>query len=78
MGTTNLSLSREDFLSFAFSVPPKDALVPLAEILSALTRRIEDLDETRSLAAVRDALLPRLLSGELEVRAAERFVEATA
>lgn len=30
--------------------------------------------QSRTLAALRDALLPRLLSGELRVRAAERLV----
>ncbi|MGF7121326.1 hypothetical protein [Rhodococcus sp. BE178] len=33
-------------------------------------------DESRTLAATRDALLPRLMSGELRVRDAERQVEA--
>jgi hypothetical protein len=36
------------------------------------------LNESKTLAHLRDALLPRLLSGELEARAAESFVEATA
>jgi type I restriction enzyme S subunit len=31
--------------------------------------------QSRTLAALRDALLPRLLSGELRVREAERLVE---
>lgn len=32
-------------------------------------------EQSRTLAALRDALLPRLLSGELRVREAERLVE---
>ncbi len=34
--------------------------------------------ENRTLAALRDALLPKLISGELRVKDAERFVEASA
>lgn len=33
-------------------------------------------EESRTLAAIRDALLPRLISGELRVPDAERMVEA--
>ena len=35
-------------------------------------------DESRTLAALRDALLPKLLSGELRVPAAAKLVEANA
>jgi len=45
-------------------------LEPLESLLAA-TRK-----ESRTLAATRDALLPRLMSGELRVRDAERQVEA--
>ena len=31
--------------------------------------------ESRTLAALRDALLPKLISGELRVNYAERFIE---
>ena len=36
------------------------------------------VDETKTLAAVRDALLPKLVSGELQVKNAERIIEVTA
>jgi type I restriction enzyme S subunit len=36
------------------------------------------VDETKTLAALRDALLPKLISGELRVRDAERFVGRSA
>jgi type I restriction enzyme S subunit len=36
------------------------------------------VNEWRTLAALRDALLPKLLSGELRVPAAAKLVEATA
>jgi type I restriction enzyme, S subunit len=34
-------------------------------------RMVSNLNESRALAALRDALLPKLLSGELRVRLAE-------
>ena len=40
--------------------------------------RADSPDESRTLAALRDALLPKLLSGELRVPAAAQFTEATA
>lgn len=64
-GTTNLALSREDFLKFGFAVPPAAALGVLDDFFSVATQRIEDVSESISLAAVRDSLLPRLMSGEL-------------
>jgi len=35
----------------------------------------EQTVESRTLAAVRDALLPRLIRGEIRVKDAERFVK---
>ncbi len=40
-----------------------------------LQQILSNLYHTRTLAAVRDALLPKLLSGQVRVRDAERFVE---
>jgi type I restriction enzyme S subunit len=33
------------------------------------------VSESRTLAALRDALLPKLISGEIRVKDAERFLE---
>jgi type I restriction enzyme S subunit len=56
------------------------ALVPPPPLLDAMSRQFEPLLEgivarrleTRTLAALRDALLPRLISGELDLSRAER------
>lgn len=53
-------------------------------ICEALTEHIQPIveriiagtHESRSLAATREALLPKLISGELRVRHAERALEA--
>jgi type I restriction enzyme S subunit len=43
--------------------------------LNAEKRREEMVSESRTLAALRDALLPELISGELRVKNAERFLQ---
>ena len=53
----------------------------LAEIFGGIvkplfTRAHAAADESRSLAALRDSLLPKLISGEIRVRDAETFVDA--
>jgi type I restriction enzyme S subunit len=55
-------------------VPP----VPLAQAFGemfALSQRLDLMAQSRTLAALRDALLPKLISGELRVADAERFME---
>jgi type I restriction enzyme S subunit len=45
------------------------------EVASALSRRVHQTnDENGSLAALRDALLPKLISGELRVGDPARFL----
>lgn len=54
-------------------VPP----VPLAQAFVeafALSRRLNLMAQSRALAAIRDTLLPTLISGELRVKDASRFV----
>jgi type I restriction enzyme S subunit len=61
-------------------------LIPSSPVVAAFNRRTEPLirrifcncNESRTLAALRDALLPKLLSGEIRVREAEREVEQVA
>jgi type I restriction enzyme S subunit len=55
--------------------PPARLVDAFGELgLSAECRREEMVAESRNLVAVRDALLPKLVSGELRVQDAERFV----
>lgn len=76
IGTTNLSLSRDDFLGYQIAVPPPDVLPKLVAPLRALAMRFENLAEDHALTSVRDVLLPKLLSGELRIPDAERAVSA--
>jgi type I restriction enzyme S subunit len=45
--------------------------------VSVVGRITANLTESRSLAAMRDVLLPKLISGELRVKNAEKFVGST-
>jgi type I restriction enzyme S subunit len=58
-------------------------VVPPVQLLRAITEHIEPIIESlwkravesRTLAALRDTLLPKLISGELRVKDAEKFIE---
>lgn len=68
-----------DILAIPLAVPPADFLAALDRQVEPITRMGERLREAnRRLAASRDLLLPRLVSGELSVAAAERELEAAA
>jgi type I restriction enzyme S subunit len=77
-GTTNLGLSRNDFFSYPV-IQPNEAV---QRWFDAVVQHLEDRmssakDESRTLTAIRDALLPKLVSGELRLSDAEHFaVEA--
>jgi type I restriction enzyme S subunit len=56
-------------------LPPAPLLAEFERLASALSRRVNcGNDETRSLAGLRDALLPKLISGELRVKDADKFI----
>lgn len=61
-------------------VLPGDAILnAFAELVSPLREKIEHAKaESRSLAQTRDLLLPKLMSGEIRMRDAEKAVEAVA
>ena len=57
-------------------LPPAPLLEQFGRIARALSHRADCGDsESRALAALRDALLPKLVSGELRVKDAERILE---
>ncbi len=57
-------------------VPPQAVLAAFDKLAAAWFLRIRANGvESRTLATVRDTLLPKLISGELRVKDAERFVE---
>ena len=67
-----------DTLAGVNTIVPPDRLVDEFERLAgpSLRRIYRNLLQSRALAALRDALLPKLISGELRVKDAEKFMEA--
>ena len=57
-------------------VPPVEVLREFESLVEPLQAKVHSNNiQSRTLAAIRDALLPKLLSGELRLRDAERFLE---
>jgi type I restriction enzyme S subunit len=70
-GTTFLEISKKNFRPLPVTVPPKPVLDEFVRRVEPLHRRmVLNLEESRTVAALRDALLPKLLSGELRVKGA--------
>jgi type I restriction enzyme S subunit len=75
-GTTVLALPKDAVLNHA-------VILPNAKLVNVFNNKVESLlkltsqniKQSRTLAELRDALLPKLLSGEIRVREAEREVE---
>jgi type I restriction enzyme S subunit len=75
-GTKMPRTSWADMARYEFALPPK----PVAEAFSNIVRPsvhriITSIYESRTLAALRDALLPKLISGKLRIRDTEKFME---
>lgn len=69
----------EDVLSIQFPRPAAAAVARFTQQVEALFRLVEShKTESQTLATIRDTLLPKLLSGEVRVREAEKLVEASA
>jgi type I restriction enzyme S subunit len=68
-----------DMARFAVCVPDRRVAGAFRDIVAPMHARIvQTMYENRSLAALRDTLLPKLMSGELCVREAEAQVEEVA
>jgi type I restriction enzyme S subunit len=74
-GTVFGSISKKDFHAIPCIVPPRDLVVGFEMMLSPIDSHIEiNEHDSHTLASLRDALLPKLISGELRVNDAERFL----
>ena len=75
-GTTVLHLDRVAVPSFTFALPPQPLIHLFDAIASRVFSKVEALElESDALAALRDALLPKLIRGEIRVKDAERFLK---
>lgn len=75
--TTMGHIQRHHLTEAFVAVPPPGLLEAASETMQPLFDEALLLDiQSRTLASVRDALLPKLLSGELRIKDAEEFVKA--
>ena len=64
------------FSNFLITAPPKEIAVTFGKLVSGLQTAIKVKDEeSTTLAAIRDALLPKLISGEIRVPDSEKVLE---
>jgi type I restriction enzyme S subunit len=75
-GTTVLHMGARAVPEYEFHLPSEDAVRAVSSMMSPLLQKHDGvLAENRSLIELRDALLPKLMSGEIRVRDAEQTVE---
>ena len=78
-GSTQPLLTQTDVKRQQFVLPPKPIVKAFAEISVPIFQQVTaNEQQSRTLATLRDTLLPKLLSGELSVAAAAKRVEARA
>ena len=79
-GSTGTKMPRtnwQDMARYKIVVPPQPLAESFNEVSCPLVDKIiGNIHQSRILAAIRDALLPKLLSGEIRVNDAERFLES--
>ncbi len=76
-GTVFGSISKKDFHNLATVVPNPAVVRALEKIVGPFDDKIEGCEhESRTLVALRDSLLPKLISGELRVPDTEGILEA--
>jgi type I restriction enzyme, S subunit len=74
-GSTFLEISKASFRPIRVVAPPETVLAAFDRMARPFYESIVSNEhESRTLAAMRDALLPKLISGELRVKDAGRFI----
>ena len=75
-GTTFAEISKRNFRPIPVVVPQNLVLEAFVQQVELLHKQVVlNLQESNSLASLRDTLLPKLISGELRVPDAEKFIE---
>jgi len=75
-GSTFLEISKSSFRLIRVVSPSSPIMDAFDRVSRPMYRKVvENERESRTLAALRDALLPKLISGELRVKDVERFLE---
>jgi type I restriction enzyme S subunit len=74
-GSTFLEINKANFRSIPVVTPAMNIMAAFERALRPVYERIAQCErESRTLAQLRDALLPKLISGEIRVKDAERLV----
>ena len=75
-GSAQQNLSQQIVADLPVIIPDAAVLNRFEEVVKPLFEKwILHIEQSRTLASIRDALLPKLLSGEIRIKDAERFVE---
>ena len=75
-GSARSFFRKSDFNRHEIILPPEDSLKRFDELAHSYYLKIaHNAAENETLEAIRDALLPKLLSGELKIGDAEKFIE---
>ncbi len=75
-GTKMPRTNWSDIASYEIVLPSEILAAAYDEMTRPMTEAIiTNIHQSRTLAAIRDALLPKLLAGEISIRIVERFVE---
>ena len=76
-GATREAVTKGHLQSVCLAVPSQQIMESFGDVVASIYgRKQSNLRQSSTLAALRDTLLPRLLSGEIRVAEAERFVAA--
>ncbi|MFO7564740.1 MAG: restriction endonuclease subunit S [Enhygromyxa sp.] len=76
-GTVFGSINKKDFLRMAIIEPPPATIAMFDSVVGPVDDRVEANNrESRTLAELRDLLLPKLISGELRVPEAAELIES--
>ena len=76
-GTTFAEISKAAFRPIPLLVPSEQVATPFSDKAQALYERVvSNMRQSTLLAATRDALLPKLISGEIRIPDAEKMLEA--
>lgn len=75
-GTTFLEISKSNFRPIEIIIPDLQILNIFNKQVDSLHQKVvNNLKESRTLANIRDTLLPKLMSGEIRVKEAEKIIE---
>jgi type I restriction enzyme, S subunit len=78
-GTVFGSITKKDFHNIRCVIPPTRLVNCFEKMAAPIDERVAvNENERRALAAFRDTLLPKFISGELRVNRAEHLINATA